>query len=121
MIVVESTDRRRQAEDRARRSHLQEGQNRDKVTIRPEGYTQTKDLQAKAYLVGIWCKEGLEALEALKGDERARALRAFRQAEGRYGVAIAQSPRALLACVKAAFAAAACAEPAKPLETNVTR
>jgi len=109
VIVVESTVRR-QAEENARRSYLQEGT--EEKPQRPEGYVQDrKQVKPKAYLVGLWVKEGLDRLNALKGDERRRAIKAFRRKEeSLLSPKVAATPAQALACVKAGLLAA-CEEP----------
>jgi hypothetical protein len=105
------TSERRKAEAKARRAYLQEG--REDKPQRPEGYVaDRKRIEAKAYLVGLWVKEGLERLNALKGEERRRAVKAFRRAESLLSPEVSATPAQALACIKAGLLAA-CAEPAE--------
>lgn len=104
------TSEQRKAEAKARRAYLQEG--RGDKPQRPEGYVaDRKRIEAKAYLVGLWVREGLDRLNALKGDERRRAIKAFRRTEeSLLSPEVAATPAQALACVKAGLLAA-CAEP----------
>jgi len=75
----------------------------------PEGYVQGVRqkgiLNPKAYLVALWCGDGLRALRALEGEEKKRASRAFRRTEAKLREGGTFTASSLLACIKAAFLA----------------
>lgn len=92
-----------QAYEQYRNEHL------SRIADAPEGYVQGRRqkgiLTPKAFLVALWCKEGLQALRNLKPEQKAKAIPVFKraQAQAREGGTFTAS--SLLACIKAALVA----------------